>query len=54
MPAPHRHLPGLHPALQQVFLPPEVVLLIFLPFLLYRESLTTSQREIRSNLRPSS
>ena len=32
-------------------LPPEVVLLLFLPALLYWESLTTSLREIRSNLR---
>jgi Na+/H+ antiporter len=34
-----------------VTLPPEVVLLLFLPALLYWESLTTSLREIRSNLR---
>jgi monovalent cation/hydrogen antiporter len=32
-------------------LPPEVVLLVFLPALLYWESLTTSLREIRANLR---
>lgn len=31
--------------------PPEVVLLVFLPALLYWESLTTSLREIRANLR---
>ncbi len=34
-----------------VTLPPEVVLLLFLPALLYWESLTTSPREIRANLR---
>ena len=39
------------PLLEQVRLPPEVVLLIFLPPLLYWESLTTSLREIRANLR---
>jgi CPA1 family monovalent cation:H+ antiporter len=43
---------GLVPALREVHLPPEVVLLVFLPALLYWESLTTSLREIRSNLRP--
>jgi Na+/H+ antiporter len=32
-------------------LPPEIVLLVFLPMLLYWESLTTSLREIRANLR---
>jgi monovalent cation/hydrogen antiporter len=42
---------GFAPALQQVHLPPEAVLLIFLPALLYWESLTTSLREIRRNLR---
>src|SRR4249919_2374891 len=42
---------GLVPALRDVQLPPEVVLLLFLPALLYWESLTTSLREIRSNLR---
>ena len=42
---------GFAPALRQVHLPPEAVLLIFLPALLYWESLTTSLREIRSNLR---
>ena len=43
---------GLVPALREVHLPPpEVVLLLFLPALLYWESLTTSLREIRSNLR---
>jgi len=39
------------PWLEGVRLPPEVVLLIFLPALLYWESLTTSLREIRANLR---
>ena len=42
---------GFVPLLRSVELPPEVVLLLFLPALLYWESLTTSLREIRSNLR---
>jgi monovalent cation/hydrogen antiporter len=42
---------GFVPGLREVQLPPEVVLLVFLPALLYWESLTTSLREIRSNLR---
>ena len=42
---------GFVPMLRDVELPPEVVLLLFLPALLYWESLTTSLREIRSNLR---
>ncbi|MFC9353991.1 cation:proton antiporter [Arthrobacter sp. NPDC057013] len=42
---------GFLPSLRAVQLPPEVVLLTFLPVLLYWESLTTSLREIRSNLR---
>ncbi|WP_233551217.1 Na+/H+ antiporter [Amnibacterium setariae] len=42
---------GFVPLLREVRLPPEVVLLLFLPALLYWESLTTSLREIRSNLR---
>jgi len=42
---------GLVPALRQVHLPPEAMLLLFLPALLYWESLTTSLREIRNNLR---
>ncbi len=42
---------GFIPALRRSQLPPEVVLLLFLPALLYWESLTTSLREIRSNLR---
>jgi NhaP-type Na+/H+ or K+/H+ antiporter len=43
---------GFIPALRDVHLPPETMLLLFLPALLYWESLTTSLREIRSNLRP--
>ncbi|MET8770419.1 Na+/H+ antiporter [Streptomyces sp. NPDC004658] len=42
---------GFVPALRQVHLPSEVVLLLFLPVLLYWESLNTSLREIRVNLR---
>lgn len=42
---------GFVPVLRRVHLPPQVVLLLFLPALLYWESLTTSLREIRSNLR---
>jgi CPA1 family monovalent cation:H+ antiporter len=42
---------GFAPALREVRLPPEAMLLLFLPALLYWESLTTSLREIRSNLR---
>ena len=42
---------GFVPALRAVSLPPEVVLLLFLPALLYWESITTSLREIRSFLR---
>jgi CPA1 family monovalent cation:H+ antiporter len=42
---------GFVPHLRQAELPPEVVLLLFLPVLLYWESLTTSLREIRNNLR---
>src|SRR6201996_5920640 len=44
-------LVGFAPALRQAEIPPEVVLLLFLPALLYWESLTTSLREIRSNMR---
>lgn len=44
-------LVGFVPRLREVQLPPEVVLLVFLPALLYWESLTTSLREIRNNLR---
>jgi CPA1 family monovalent cation:H+ antiporter len=42
---------GFVPALRDVNLPPQAVLLLFLPALLYWESLTTSLREIRRNLR---
>jgi CPA1 family monovalent cation:H+ antiporter len=42
---------GFVPHLRQAQLPPEVVLLLFLPVLLYWESLTTSLREILNNLR---
>jgi CPA1 family monovalent cation:H+ antiporter len=42
---------GFIPALRAVSLPSEVVLLLFLPALLYWESLTTSLREIRLFLR---
>jgi Na+/H+ antiporter len=41
---------GFLPSVSDVQLPPEAVLFIFLPVLLYWESLTTSLREIRSNL----
>src|SRR3954471_18855934 len=43
---------GFVPRLREAHLPPEVMLLLFLPALLFWESLTTSLREIRSNLRP--
>ncbi|MGO4649477.1 Na+/H+ antiporter [Nocardia sp. 2YAB30] len=39
------------PALRAVRLSPDVVLLLFLPALLHREALTTSQRSIRQSLR---
>jgi CPA1 family monovalent cation:H+ antiporter len=42
---------GFVPGVGAVELPPDVVLLLFLPALLYWESLTTSLREIRANLR---
>ena len=42
---------GLVPALSEVELDPDVVLLLFLPAILYWESLNTSLREIRANLR---
>ena len=42
---------GFVPQVRRAQLPPEVVLLLFLPVLLYWESLTTSLREIRTNLR---
>ena len=42
---------GFAPALRAVQLPPEAVLFLFLPALLYWEALTTSLRMIRRNLR---
>lgn len=42
---------GFIPALSEVHLDPDFVLFVFLPAILYRESLTTSMREIRANLR---
>lgn len=41
---------GLLPPFDRIALPPEVVLLLFLPAILYRESLVVSLREIRANL----
>ncbi|GGR96872.1 putative Na(+)/H(+) exchanger [Micromonospora fulviviridis] len=41
---------GLLPPFDNVILEPEVVLLLFLPAILYRESLVISLREIRANL----
>jgi len=40
---------GLIPPFEHVTLPPEVVLVLFLPAILYRESLVISLREIRAN-----
>ncbi|MDF9752314.1 Na+/H+ antiporter [Arthrobacter sp. ES3-54] len=42
---------GFVPQLRQIELPPETVLLIFLPVMLFWESLTTSLRSIRRDLR---
>jgi monovalent cation/hydrogen antiporter len=42
---------GLIPALREVQLPSQVVLLLFLPALLFWEALTSSLQEIRRNLR---
>ncbi|MEU5640820.1 cation:proton antiporter domain-containing protein [Streptomyces milbemycinicus] len=42
---------GLMPRFHNLHLPPDVVLLLFLPALLYWESLTTSLREIKNNFR---
>ncbi|MFD9514924.1 Na+/H+ antiporter [Streptomyces mirabilis] len=42
---------GFVPALRDAHLPPEAMLLLFLPALLYWESLTTSLRGIRQDLR---
>jgi CPA1 family monovalent cation:H+ antiporter len=41
---------GLIPQLPQIELPPETVLLIFLPVMLFWESLTTSLRSIRRSI----
>ncbi len=42
---------GFIPALGSIELPPDLVLLLFLPALLYWDALNTSLREIRANLR---
>jgi monovalent cation/hydrogen antiporter len=42
---------GFVPALRGVELPPETVLLLFLPVMLFWESLTTSLRAVRRSLR---
>lgn len=42
---------GFVPALREVHLPPDVILLVFLPVLLYWEAITTSLRKIRATLR---
>ncbi|MDR6865696.1 CPA1 family monovalent cation:H+ antiporter [Microbacterium resistens] len=42
---------GFVPALREVQLPPETVLLLFLPVMLYWESITTSLRSIRRDFR---
>ncbi|WP_206518011.1 cation:proton antiporter [Rhodococcus sp. X156] len=42
---------GFVPRLRQIELPPEVMLLLFLPVMLFWESLTTSLRSIRRDLR---
>lgn len=44
-------LPGFVPEVRQIQLPSEIVLVLFLPALLFWESLTTSLREIRRDLR---
>ncbi|MFJ6955887.1 cation:proton antiporter domain-containing protein, partial [Micromonospora aurantiaca (nom. illeg.)] len=41
---------GLLPPFENLILEPEVVLVLFLPAILYRESLVISLREIRANL----
>ena len=43
---------GFVPGLPPVAMPPDLVLLVFLPPLLYSESLTLSWRDFRANLRP--
>ena len=42
---------GFVPALREIQLPPETVLLLFLPVMLFWESLTTSLRSIRRDFR---
>lgn len=42
---------GFVPALREIQLPPETVLLLFLPVMLFWESITTSLRSIRRSLR---
>src|SRR5262245_14643360 len=43
---------GFLPPFQDLSLPPNVVLALFLPAILYRESLVISLREIRANFAP--
>lgn len=43
---------GFVPRLPHIAMPPDLVLLVFLPPLLYSESLTLSWRDFRANLRP--
>ena len=43
---------GFVPGLPPVAMPPELVLLVFLPPLLYSEALTLSWRDIKTNVRP--
>ena len=43
---------GFVPGLPPVAMPPDLVLLVFLPPLLYSEALTLSWRDIKTNLRP--
>ncbi|WP_245958771.1 Na+/H+ antiporter [Microbacterium bovistercoris] len=44
-------LAGFLPAVREIHLPPEVVLVLFLPALLFWEALTTSLREVRRDMR---
>jgi len=43
---------GFVPGLPHIAMPPDLVLLVFLPPLLYSEALTLSWRDFRANLRP--
>jgi len=43
---------GFVPGLPRVALEPDLIFLIFLPPLLYRDAITTSWRDFRANLRP--